>query len=252
MPIAAGGLVSTSPREAGHLHESSAPLDRHDLAPRADRMTRFRLLVMLAVLVLSCPVGAQDPPPKIGPFVIDMHGTMPRFPGKDQQLADSRGLLLQELPGGGLGIHAGAHVYVFSWKAVTFGLGGDLTLARSHKDAPQIASNLFGRATTERFTHIAPQLSFNFGDGDGWSYLSGGIGASTWSVVPDGQAAQAPDSERLSTINYGGGARWFIKRHLAFSFDVRFYAIDPSTPLPGRPNGPRTTLLSMGAGVSVK
>ena len=71
-------------------------------------------------------------------------------------------------------------------------------------------------------------------------------------MVPDGEAAQAPDVERLTTINYGGGARWFIKRHLAFSFDVRFYAIDPTTPLPGRPTGPRTTLLSMGAGISIK
>ena len=56
----------------------------------------------------------------------------------------------------------------------------------------------------------------------------------------------------MTTINYGGGARWFMKRHLAFSFDVRFYAIDPTTPLPNRPSGPRTTLLSFGAGMSLK
>ena len=36
-----------------------------------------------------------------------------------------------------------------------------------------------------------------------------------------------PDDEPLNTINYGGGARWFIKPHVAFSFDVRFYAINP-------------------------
>ena len=34
-------------------------------------------------------------------------------------------------------------------------------------------------------------------------------------------------SARLKTINYGGGARWFAKAHVAFSFDVRFYAINP-------------------------
>ena len=95
-------------------------------------------------------------------------------------------------------------------------------------------------------------VSFNFGDGDGWSYLSGGIGTSTWSLVPDGLPPAAPDTEHLKTINYGGGGRWFIKRHLAFSFDVRFYAIEPTTPIPGHPSGPRTTLLIMGAGVSVK
>jgi hypothetical protein len=216
----------------------------------------LRSLPLIATLVLALLVAragtAQEPPPKIGPFVIDLHGTMPRFPSDNLQLAESRGLLLQELPGRGLGIHAGAHVYVFKWKAVTFGLGGDVTIARSHQDPPQISADVFGRAVTERFVHAAPQLSFNFGDGDGWSYISGGIGPSVWSLVPDGEESQAPDTERLQTINYGGGARWFIKRHLAFSFDVRFYAIDPSTPLPGRPNGPRTTLLSIGAGISVK
>ncbi len=218
------------------------------------RALRLRLLfvALIGVWLVARPAAAQDPPPRIGPFVVDVHGTMPRFPSDDQQLADSRGLLLSELPGAGLGLHAGAHVYPLRWKVVTFGLGADVTIGRSHHASAEIADNVFGRATTERFTHLAPQVSFNFGDGDGWSYLSGGIGTSTWSVVPDASAAQAPDTEHLTTINYGGGARWFMKRHLAFSFDVRFYAIDPTTPLPGRPSGPRTTLLSFGAGLSIK
>lgn len=207
---------------------------------------------LAVLLLLARPAAAQDPPPRIGRFVVDVHGTVPRFKNNDQQLADSRFLLLRELPGSGLGLHAGAHVYPLKWKAVTFGLGADLTMARSHLKPQQLSTNIYGRATAEQFTHIAPQLSFNFGDGDGWSYISGGIGTSTWSIVPDGRAASAPDTEHLKTINYGGGARWFIKRHLAFSFDVRFYAIDPTTPLPGLPSGPRTTLLIMGAGVSVK
>lgn len=212
------------------------------------------LFVLPLVLLMSFvhAAAAQEPPPRIGPFVLDVHGTIPRFPGDSEQLAQSRGLQLNELPGAGLGLHTGAHVYLLKWKAVTFGVGADLTIARAHQKPPQVAEDVFARAVTERFTHIAPQLSFNFGDGDGWSYISGGIGPSTWSVVPDGQLAKDPDVERLQTINYGGGARWFIKRHLAFSFDVRFYAINPATPLPGLPNSPRTTLLIMGAGISVK
>jgi hypothetical protein len=215
---------------------------------------RFRPLILLciAALLTARSARAQEPPPKIGPFAIDLQGTIPRFPSDSDQLAQSRGLVVNELPGTGLGLHTGAHVYLLTWKAVTFGLGVDLTLARAHQQAPQIGENTFARAVTERFTHVAPQLSFNFGDGDGWSYISGGIGTSTWSVVPDGQLAKDPDVERLKTINYGGGARWFIKRHLAFSFDVRFYAVDPSTPILQLPNGPRTTLLIMGAGISVK
>ena len=69
-----------------------------------------------------------------------------------------------------------------------------------------------------------------------------------------------PNSDPLKTINYGGGARWFIKPHVAFSFDVRFYAINPGTagtaliqgvltPFDGTP---RTALLIIGAGLSLK
>ncbi len=208
--------------------------------------------LVVALLLVGRSAAAQEPPPRIGPFVVDLHGTVPRFPSDDEQLAGSRGLLVNELPGMGLGLHGGAHVYIAKWKAVTFGLGADFTLARAHQNAPQLQEEVFARAVTERFTHVAPQLSFNFGDGDGWSYISGGIGTSTWSLVPDGQRARDADVERLKTINYGGGARWFIKRHLAFSFDIRFYAIDPGTPLLDLPGGPRTTLLIMGAGISVK
>ena len=140
-------------------------------------------IVLLAALLIARPGAAQDPPPKIGPLVIDVQGTIPQFPGDDQQLADSRGLLLRELPGRGLGLHTGAHVYLLTWKAVTFGLGADVTVARSHAKSRQIATDVFGRASTERLTHVAPQLSFNFGDGEGWSYLSGGIGTSTWTLL---------------------------------------------------------------------
>jgi hypothetical protein len=56
----------------------------------------------------------------------------------------------------------------------------------------------------------------------------------------------------LKTINYGGGARWFIKPHVAFSFDVRFYAIKSRSRLDGAPASPRTTLMVIGAGVSIK
>lgn len=210
-------------------------------------------LSLICFIVCSFPglVGAQEPPPRIGPFVADLHGTVPRF-GDDPQLAESRGLAVRELPGAGLGVHAGAHVYVLTWRAVTVGLGGSLTLARSHSSAKQLSEFETGRAVTERFTHVAPELSFNFGTGRGWSYISGGIGPGVWSVVPDGASPTSSDKERLQTINYGGGARWFAKPHLAFSFDVRFYAINPGSPRGALPGSPRKTLLMLGAGVSVK
>ena len=136
---------------------------------------------------------------------------------------------------------------------MTFGLGGDLTMNRAHKDPPQISSRPATGApspSASRISHRSCRSTSATATGGVTS--AAGIGTSTWSVVPDGEQPQAPDTEHLETINYGGGARWFIKRHLAFSFDVRFYAINPTTPLPGRPAGPRTTLLSIGGGISVK
>ncbi len=203
----------------------------------------MRFVLALLILAAAPPALAQEPPPKIGPFVVDLHATVPRFPTDDEQLAASRGMQLGELPGVGLGVQVAAHVYVFTWKAVTVGLGGEYARGRATQ-TPAAGSTL--RPATETFETVSPQLSFNFGTGNGWSYISGGVGPSTWSVVPEGQLPLPEDTDRIRAVNYGGGARWFAKRHLAFSFDVRFYQIDPYL------TSPRTTLLIIGAGVSVK
>ena len=215
------------------------------------RTARAALLLAVVWLVVPSRADAQDPIPKIGPFAFDVHGTVPRFPN-DQQLIQSRDLLTQEMPGAGLGVHVSANIYVYTWKAITFGVGGDAAFAHAHQGPQPISATEFGRPVTERFTHLAPELSFNFGTGKGWSYLSGGIGQSTWFIVPDGAEPLNADHERLETINYGGGARWFLNDHLAFSVDARFYAIYPGTPDGPRPGSPRTTLMIVGAGISIK
>lgn len=212
-------------------------------------MHATRLFVILLISGgLPARAIAQDPPPRIGPFVIDARATVPLFKA-DRELAESRGLLVSELPGAGLGLEAGAHLYLFTWKVVTFGIGGQLTFARSQA-TPLDESEL--RPVTEQFSSITPQLSLNFGDGDGWSYLSGGIGAASWSLVPDGAPQTVADRTRLRTVNYGGGARWFFNPRVAFTLDVRFHQIDPGTPELGRPGSPRTTFIIIGAGASWK
>jgi hypothetical protein len=218
------------------------------------RLSRMRAPVFacasLIVLLAANRALAQDPPPRIGPYVVDLHATVPRFP-QDVQLAQSRDMTLAELPGNGLGVLVGVHVYPLRWRAVTFGLGGEFATGRA-RQTPAAAQTIL-RPATERLTTITPQLSFNFGTGNGWSYISGGLGRSTWAVTPQGQEGFAADSEQLKTISYGGGARWFMKTHLAFSFDARFYAINPGTPfVAGALGSPRTTLIVIGAGVSVR
>jgi hypothetical protein len=210
-----------------------------------------------AICMAGRPASAQEPPPPIPHFVVDLHGVFPGFP-IEQALADSRGLGpsgLSELPGRGFGGDIAVHFYPFRWRAITFGIGARAMGARATKEPDPIPGSTLV-AVTEKFSYIGPELSFNFGTGTGWSYLSAGISGSHWSVIPklpDGTDAppQPPDEERLKTIAYGGGARWFAKPHVAFSFDVRFYAINPSTP-GVYPPSPRTTLLVIGAGISIK
>jgi hypothetical protein len=63
---------------------------------------------------------------------------------------------------------------------------------------------------------LAPQISFNFGTSDGWSYLSVGAGTARVNAEATGSS---------SAINAGGGARWFIKRHIGVGFDLRLLRI---------------------------
>ena len=216
-------------------------------------------MVALALVFTCRSAFAQDPPPPLPRFVVDLQGLVPVFPNDAPQLADSRGLFVTELPGAGMGGRVGAHVYLLKVKAVTIGVGGDAILGRS-SSTPAAGTVLAADGVTvltlvpvdERLTSFGSQLSLNFGSGHGWSYISGGIGRSRWSVHPSGQAETSADMQSLPTVNYGGGARWFAKAHLAFSLDVRIYEIQPGSSTPSGPGSPRTRLFVVGAGISLK
>ena len=216
----------------------------------------MRVLAVLGVAFLSIPspVLAQDPPPPIPWVVLDLHATVPRFPSENQALADSRDMKLGELPGSGLGMQIALNLYPLRTRLVPFGLGGELAIGRARK-TPLPGATAPGvlplRASEENITSLSPQLSLNFGNGSGWSYLSAGLGQTTWSLSTDDLGDYPSNGDKLKTLNYGGGARWFIKPRVAFSFDVRFYAISPGFAYIF-PATPRTTLLVIGAGVSVK
>jgi hypothetical protein len=209
-----------------------------------------RVVLLLAAGVIGFaadrPAEAQEPPPPIGGFVVDLHGVVPMFPG-DLQTAASRGLGSDTLPGTGLGVTAGGHLYFAKLLAVTFGIGGEVAVGRSH-----VAAAAPSPGITDTFVAVSPMLSLNFGSGNGWSYLSFGYGESRLSIVPDGAQPLPVDDEQQKTLNYGGGARWFIRKRLAFSLDVRLYEIAAGTPESGNPGTPHTKLLLIGAGISVR
>ena len=134
------------------------------------------------------------------------------------------------LPTRAFGLVVGAHWYPVRLGIVTFGLGGEVASARrgrtmntGTKAAPLDVT------VNSRFSAISPQVSFNFGARDGWSYISGGIGWSNFTAERKDRPLPDPES-RSKTINYGGGARWFAKKHVAVSMDLRFYAVNPQLP----------------------
>jgi hypothetical protein len=215
---------------------------------------RVFVIVVLILGSFTPAAFAQDPPKPIPWVVFDLHASIPRFPTDDPELAASRGLLLQELPGAGLGAQVGLHLYPIHTRVITIGVGGALMMGRASTGA-STGSTAAGivplRAAEEKLTSFAPELSLNFGNGGGWSYLSAGLGQSIWSLGTDDFGDYPANHDKLKTLNYGGGARWFIKPHLAFSFDARFYAINPGFAATFPPT-PRTTLFIIAAGISLK
>jgi hypothetical protein len=200
---------------------------------------------------LPAHAAAQDPPPPLPHMVLDVRGSTTNF-SVEPELARSRGLLESELPGRGFGGDVALHFYLYKLKVVTFGLGGQVSLARAATSGAASDQTIV-RPVTEQFTSATAQLSFNFGSGNGWSYISGGIGPAQRTVIPAGAGVSVADAERLLSLNYGVGARWFIKRHMAFTFDVRWHQLNLGTAVvEGLVASPRSTLLIMSAGVSLK
>lgn len=210
-----------------------------------------RTLAFFVVNLLLAPAAAvaqvQEPFPL---FAADVRVTFPKFK-EDASMATSLGVATANLPTWGLGIAGGAHLYPFSLGRVKVGLGGEVVVARASETAePTTEDGEPGPTVETRMTSIAPQISLNFGRGEGWSYVSGGLG---W-VRFTAERTEAPvaGGDPVQSINYGGGARWFAKPHLAFTFDLRFYSINAQEAGTARPAYPKMRLMVLSAGVSFK
>jgi hypothetical protein len=217
-------------------------------------VVRLAALVATAIVGSAPTVSAQDVPPEnlpIGRYVADTRFTFPKFK-QDAATANAIGVTPLNLPTRALGFVIGAHWYPMRLGIVTFGLGGEITAAgRGHTLNTGTDAAPVNVTVNSRFATISPQVSFNFGARDGWSYISGGIGSSTFTAERADQPL--PDQEtRTKTINYGGGARWFAKKHLAVSMDLRFYAVNPQLATATRPAFPRMTLMAFSVGAAIR
>ena len=216
--------------------------------PRPRFQTALTPCWVVLLMTAATPSAAQDPG-RIGPFVVDIRGSFVNV-GQDALLAANRGLSPGQFAGAGLGLDIGGHVYLFRWRAITFGVGASALFMSTSRTPGQDDPDPDGPTVNTRFRALSPQLSFNFGDGDGWSYLSGGIGTSRLSVFVEQDTE--PAQRGAGTLNYGGGARWFARPGLAFSFDVRLFAISPLEQTDTEPGSPRMTRVAISVGVSIK
>jgi hypothetical protein len=210
---------------------------------------RFASLVLLT-LCSAGPVFAQPPEP-IGLYVVDARIPLARFKD-DAAIADAIAVESENLPTRGLGLAIGAHVYPLRKFGITLGLGGEVVWARdSRTGEPEDDATEPLPTVTTRFSSISPQVSLNFGTGEGWSYVSGGLG---WaSLIPErDDQPYTNGGGRARATHYGGGARWFTGPHLAFTFDLRFYTINALPASGTQPAFPRNRLMVISGGVSIK
>lgn len=169
--------------------------------------------------------------------------------GQDPVTAAGLGVPATALPRRGLGIVAAAHVYPLRTQTFALGAGGEFLMARgvaTFEDSAGTTTRL-----EQRLQGLAVAISINFGDVDGWSYLSGGMGPLRFESFA-GEAAPAEAAPRKATINLGGGARWFTSTHLAVGFDLRFYLTRPEEATALHPGRSRNRLLILSAGLSFK
>ena len=212
------------------------------------RVVRRVCALVLFLCTTPLTASAQDDEP-IGRLVVDARGSFVSFP-RSEELAILRGFVPLETPGPGFGLDVGAHLYLFRWNVVTFGVGGRFHTSLADQGPSEFAPDPDGPSARKKLTALSPQISFNFGGRNGWSYISGGMGAARLSL--HSLDMDAPPQRFAKTLNYGGGVRWFTSEHVAFSLDLRFYAISPLEEMDDEPGSPRMTIMALSIGASFK
>lgn len=217
-------------------------------------------LITTLILAAGTPLFAQNSG-RLPWFAVDLHAATVGLPQAEgwvpSVVADS------ELPGRSWGVAGGATVYPFRLGLITFGVGASIVAAKGSSESLEIVSGS-GANTTSRFTQavhtgvtsLVPQVSINFGRRLGWSYLSAGLGRTKVTSRSDALNATTPGivvpEAWNQAINFGGGARWFMKPRLGAGFDVRFVQLGSRSPTAVLPSARRTRMWNISAGISIQ
>jgi len=211
----------------------------------------MRFAIAAAILTLAVPVRAhaqqKEPIPR---FVVDARAVVAKV-GQDAVTAADLGLQATQLPATGFGGAVGANVYVWRGSKMALGFGGEGVLARASGTPTDSNGVVNGPRVERRLQGFSGTVSLNFGHRQGWSYISAGVGPLRFQTFT-GDLPTGDPPPFASTQNFGAGARWFAKEHLAFCFDLRFYLTQPADASGSNPGRSRMRLLVFSAGVSIK
>lgn len=217
-------------------------------------------LALLLVLLAAVPANAQTSEERLPWFAVDLHAGSVGLPAAEGWIpvvsADT------PVPGRAWGLGAGATVYPVRFGIITLGVGASISTAKGKGESLTMTTGSGATATTRvtpivrtRALNLIPQLSLNFGRKYGWSYLSAGVGRTkvTSSADAVGTTPQigVPESWNQA-LNFGGGARWFMKDHLGAGFDVRFIKLGSRGASGLLPSARRTQMITFSAGISIQ
>ena len=184
------------------------------------------------------------------------------YPPIDDDPDDDQELVV---PARGFGFDVGAHVYPFRIGPARVGFGVTFGRVRAtavstlpdsddpdddpdddsdgSSDGDEDEEQAETVDVVARGQTLTPQISFNFGTSDGWSYLSVGYGRAAFRTRV-GSAER--ETKGLSALNFGGGARWFFTDRLGVGFDVRWHKVSAGDATPA------STLFAATVGLSIK
>lgn len=200
---------------------------------------------------LAAPAAAQTREP-LPWFAVDVHGATVGLPTAEGWVpavsADT------PLPDRGWGVAGGVTVYPLRLGVATFGVGASLSTTRATGSGLNETGAARPVVRTE-VLNLLPQLSVNFGHRLGWSYLSAGLGRTKVASRAEATATTlediVPDAWNQA-LNFGGGARWFMRPRLGFGFDVRFVKLGSRGATALLPSARRTQMITVSAGITIQ
>ena len=225
------------------------------------------LLATFLLLLLVSPAAAQVPPPVATPtptptptpvpplrvaplpwFVIDVRGGFASL-GSDTTTAVDLGVAPDDMPSRAKTIQLGAHLYLIRRGGFKLGIGAEAVRGVASNQRLDSTGEGTGPIIRRRLEGLSGQFSLNFGKGKGWSYVTAGGGPMKYeSYLNDAKPTRAG----VTTLNWGGGARWFARGHLALTVDVRFYLTRPALATFDAPSRVRKRVTLLSAGISLK